>query len=144
MSQVEVPLAGTEGRRWHERKLLLLLLLVLGVLVVLVTRHHLRLLVVVEDLLGRLRLMIGGSRGTGLAGLHSQGSGGTSTSLHAQLTHPVDHAMMATSISSTASILSRLNAALQSLLQLPTEFLSIRPEVEEVVALLQRQPLLLG
>merc|ERR550517_1754830 len=24
MSQVEVPLAGTEGRRWHERKLLLL------------------------------------------------------------------------------------------------------------------------
>merc|ERR550517_2238754 len=44
--QVEVPLAGTEGRRWHERKLLLLLLLVvvLGMLVLLVTRHHLRLL----------------------------------------------------------------------------------------------------
>ena len=31
----------------------------------------------------------------------------------------------------------------QSLLQLPTEFLSIRPEVEEVVALLQRESLLL-
>ena len=52
--------------------------------------------------------------------------------------------MVASSISCTASILSRLNTALQSLLQLPTEFLSIRPEVEEVVALLQRESLLLG
>ena len=98
-----------------------------------------RLLVVVEHLLGRLGLVIGGGRGRGL---NCQRSWGTSTSLHTELTHPVDHAAVV--VSSTASILSRLNTALQSLLQLPTEFLSIRPEVEEVVALLQRESLLLG
>ena len=101
-----------------------------------------RLLVVVEHLLGRLGLVIGGGRGRGL---NCQRSWGTSASLHTELTHPVDHAaVVASSISCTASILSRLNTALQSFLQLPTEFLSIRPEVEEVVALLQRESLLLG
>ena len=116
-------------------------MLLLRVLVV--AGNHLRLLVVVEHLLGWLGLVIGGSRGRGL---NCQRSWGTSTSLHTELTHPVDHAAMevATSVSCTASILSRLNTALQSLLQLPTEFLSIRPEVEEVVALLQRESLLLG
>ena len=132
MRQVEIPLAGSEGRRRHERKLLLLLR------VLVVAGNHLRLLVVVEHLLGWLGLVIGGSRGRGL---NCQRSWGTSTSLHTELTHPVDHAAM---VATSVSILSRLNTALQSLLQLPTEFLSIRPEVEEVVALLQRESLLLG
>ena len=57
-------------------------------------------------------------------------------------------AVEATSTSSTSitSILGGLNAAsLQStILQLPAEFLPVRAEVEEVVALLQRQSLLLS
>ena len=113
-------------------------MLLLGVLGV--ARHHLRLLLVVESLLGLLGLMVGGSRRSGLTGLHCQGS-----RRHAELSHPVDHtAVVTSSISSTASILSRLKAALQSLLQLPAKLLSIRPEVEEVVALLLRLSLLLG
>lgn len=132
--QVEIPVAGSEGRRRHQRKLLLLL----GVLWV--AGHHLRLLLVVESLLGLLGLMVGGSRGSGLTGLHGQRS-----RRHAELSHPVDHTAMVTStVSSTASILSGLKAALQPLLQLPAKLLSIRPEVEEVVALLLRQSLLLG
>ena len=60
-----------------------------------------RLLVVVEHLLGRLGLVIGGGRGRGL---NCQRSWGTSTSLHTELTHPVDHAaVVASSITCTAS-----------------------------------------
>ena len=124
MRQVEVPLAGSECRRRHQRKLLLVLLGMLEV-----AGDHLRLVVLVQNLLGLLGLMVGG-----LASLHCQRSGGTSASLHAQLTHPVYHAAVVTS--SSSSILSGLNTTLQSLLQLPTQLLPIRPEVEEVVALL--------
>ena len=134
MRQVEVPLAGSECRRRHQRKLLLVLLGVLEV-----AGDHLRLVVLVQNLLGLLGLMVGGTRTPGLASLHCQRSGGTSASLHAQLTHPVYQAAVVTSSSSStssSSILSGLNTTLQSLLQLPTQLLPIRPEVEEVVALL--------
>ena len=128
--------------------LLLRMLRMLLMVVVMVAGNDLRLLllvVVVEHLLRRLDWMIGGGRRS--SGLNCERSRGSSTSLHTELTHPVDHAAVVvatSSITSTASILCRLQAALQSLLQLPTEFLSIRPEVEEVVALLQRQSFLLG
>ena len=114
-----------------------------------VAGDHLRLLLVllmmvVEDLLVLLGLMIGGSGKASLrSGLDSQRS---RAALHTQLTHPMDQTAMVTSTSIT-SILSWLNAAtLQSptVLQLPAEFLPVRAEVEEVVALLQRQSLLLG
>ena len=108
-----------------------------------VAGDHLRLLLVllmmvVEDLLVLLGLMIGGSGKASLrSGLDSQRS---RAALHTQLTHPMDQTAMVTSPSIT-SILSWLNAAtLQSptVLQLPAEFLPVRAEVEEVVALLQR------
>ena len=128
--------------------MLLLVLREMGVLGE-VAGDHLRLLLVllmmvVEDLLVLLGLMIGGSGKASLrSGLDSQRS---RAALHTQLTHPMDQAAMVTSASIT-SILSWLNAAtLQSptVLQLPAEFLPVRAEVEEVVALLQRQSLLLG
>ena len=128
--------------------MLLLVLREMGVLGE-VAGDHLRLLLVllmmvVEDLLVLLGLMIGGSGEASLrGGLDSQRS---RAALHTQLTHPMDQAAMVTSASIT-SILSWLNAAtLQSptVLQLPAEFLPVRAEVEEVVALLQRQSLLLG
>ena len=102
MRQVEVPLARSECRRRHQRKLLLVLLVVLEV-----AGDHLRLVVLVQNLLGLLGLMVGG---TSLASLHCQRSGGTSASLHAQLTHPVYHAAVVTS--SSSSILSGLNTTL--------------------------------
>lgn len=111
------------------------MLVLLGMLEV--AGDHLRLVVLVQNLLGLLGLMVGGTRTPGLASLHCQRSGGTSASLHAQLTHPVYQAAVVTSSStSSSSILSGLNTTLQSLLQLPTQLLPIRPEVEEVVALL--------
>ena len=128
--------------------MLLLVLREMGVLGE-VAGDHLRLLLVllmmvVEDLLVLLGLMIGGSGKASLRGcLDSQRS---RAALHTQLTHPMDQAAMVTSASIT-SILSWLNAAtLQSptVLQLPAEFLPVRAEVEEVVALLQCQSLLLG
>ena len=108
--------------------------------VVVVAGNDLRLLLVMEEhLLGRLDWMVrGGGRPSGL---NCQRSRRSSTSLHTELTHPVDHAMVTTSI---ASILCWLQAALQPLLQLPAELLPIGSEVEEVVALLQRESLLLG
>ena len=120
----------------------MLLLLVLRMLlrVVVVAGNDLRLLLVMEKhLLGRLDWMIGGGRRS--SGLNCERSRGSSTSLHTELTHPVDHAMVTASI---ASILCWLQAALQTLLQLPAELLPIGTEVEEVVALLQRESLLLG
>ena len=128
--------------------MLLLVLREMGVLGE-VAGDHLRLLLVllmmvVEDLLVLLGLMIGGSGKASLrSGLDSQRGW---AALHTQLTHPMDQTAMVTSTSIT-SILSWLNAAtLQSptVLQLPAEFLPVRAEVEEVVALLQRQSLLLG
>ena len=128
--------------------MLLLVLREMGVLGE-VAGDHLRLLLVllmmvVEDLLVLLGLMIGGSGKASLrSGLDSQRS---RAALHTQLTHPMDQAAMVTSASIT-SILSWLNAAtLQSptVLQLPAEFLPVRAEVAEVVALLQCQSLLLG
>ena len=109
--------------------------------VVVVAGNDLRLLLLVmeEHLLGRLDWMIGGGRRS--SGLNCQRSRRSPTSLHTELTHPVDHAMVTASI---ASILCRLQAALQPLLQLPAELLPIGTEVEEVVALLQRESLLLG
>ena len=108
--------------------------------VVVVAGNDLRLLLVMEEhLLGRLDWMVrGGGRPSGL---NCQRSRRSSTSLHTELTHPVDHAMVTASI---ASILCWLQAALQPLLQLPAELLPIGTEVEEVVALLQRESLLLG
>ena len=110
--------------------------------VVMVAGNDLRLLLlvlVVEHLLGRLDWMIGGGRRS--SGLNCERSRGSSTSLHTELTHPVDHAMVTPSI---PSILCWLQATLQPLLQLSAELLPIGSEVEEVVALLHRESLLLG
>lgn len=69
--------------------------------------------------------------------LHSEGGGGEAASLQGQLIHPLDHG-----VTPLAPVEPR--PGLEAVLQLPAELLAVGGEVEEVLALLERHPLLLG
>ena len=99
-------------------------------------------MVVVKLLLLVLEVVVVTRLSRHLPSLYSE-RGGRQTGLETQLVHPVDHSLPAVSYTaSSCSVLSQ--TGLQSLLELPAKLLPVRAEVEEVVALLHRHPLLLG
>ena len=126
----------------QQGELLGLTRLLLGHQARLLLHHRLgRQLVVVDDLLllGEVvRLVTHGLTPHLTSGcLHSEGGGGEAASLQGQLIHPLDHV-----VTSLAPVKPR--PGLETVLQLPAELLAVGGEVEEVLALLERHPLLLG
>ena len=125
-------------RGGQQRKLLGLSRLRLGHQSRLLLLHHLlgRELMMVDHLLLLGKVLRHGMTLTHLTsgGLNSERGRGEASSLQTQLVHPLHH---------VCATLGSVMSGLKSVLKLPAEFLTVGGKVEEVLALLERHPLLL-
>ena len=125
-------------RGGQQRELLGLSRLRLGHHSRLLLLHHLlgRELMMVDHLLLLGKVLRHGMTLTHLTsgGLNSERGRGEASSLQTQLVHPLHH---------VCATLGSVMSGLKSVLKLPTEFLAVGGKVEEVLALLERHPLLL-